>query len=244
MDARTIQLRRPPVLVRVEGRFVPPGVELAEVDRRWDALCAANPRYFDGSMLQVLGVSRNGHGGVQIHVQECSYRFYAVQKTGFDCGVRPIGVKAVTIAGGRALMGRRSAEVAFYPRLWEFVPGGGLEPGVDPAEQIARELREEAQLAPCAPAVAVALLFDPHAFTWEIVHRLEIADGALPSAGREGGWEYDEFRMVGLDGRGTESTPRDVADAMIDAVPEPLAPVAQQMLPIARRLLARAQPRQ
>ena len=244
MDARTIQLRRPPVLVRVEGRFVPPGVELAEVDRRWNALCAANPRYFDGSMLQVLGVSRNGHGGVQIHVQECSYRFYAVQKTGFDCGVRPIGVKAVTIAGGRALMGRRSAAVAFYPGLWEFVPGGGLEPGVDPAQQIARELHEEAHLAPCAPAVAVALLFDPHAFTWEIVHRLEIADGAGLSAGREGGWEYDEFCMVGLDGRGTESTPRDVADAMIDAVPEPLAPVAQQMLPIARRLLAGAQPRQ
>ena len=228
MDARTIQLRRPPVLVRVEGRFVPPGVELAEVDRRWNALCAANPRYFDGSMLQVLGVSRNGHGGVQIHVQECSYRFYAVQKTGLDCGVRPIGVKAVTIAGGRVLMGRRSTTVAFYPGLWEFVPGGGLEPGVDPAQQIARELHEEAHLAPSAPAVAVALLFDPHAFTWEIVHRMELAAGAVPDAGRDGGWEYDEFRMVGLEG----------------PVPEPLAPVAQQMLPIARRLLAGAQPRQ
>ena len=228
MDARTIQLRRPPVLVRVEGRFVPPGVELAEVDRRWNALCAANPRYFDGSMLQVLGVSRNGHGGVQIHVQECSYRFYAVQKTGLDCGVRPIGVKAVTIVGGRALMGRRSTTVAFYPGLWEFVPGGGLEPGVDPAQQIARELHEEAHLAPSAPAVAVALLFDPHAFTWEIVHRMELAAGLVPDAGCDGGWEYDEFRMVGLEG----------------PVPEPLAPVAQQMLPIARRLLAGAQPRQ
>ena len=224
MDARTIQLRRPPVLVRVEGRFVPPRVELAEVDRRWNALCAANPRCFDGSMLQVLGVSRNGHGGVQIHVQECSYRFYAVQKTGLDCGVRPIGVKAVTIAGGRVLMGRRSTTVAFYPGLWEFVPGGGLEPGVDPDQQIARELHEEAHLAPSAPAVAVALLFDPHAFTWEVVHRMELAAGAVPDAG----WEYDEFRMVGLDG----------------PVPEPLAPVAQQMLPIARRLLAGAQPRQ
>jgi 8-oxo-dGTP pyrophosphatase MutT (NUDIX family) len=228
VDARTIQLRRPPVLVRVEGRFVPPRVELAEVDRRWNALCAANPRCFDGSMLQVLGVSRNGHGGVQIHVQECSYRFYAVQKTGLDCGVRPIGVKAVTIAGGRVLMGRRSTTVAFYPGLWEFVPGGGLEPGVDPAQQIARELHEEAHLAPSAPAVAVALLFDPHAFTWEIVHRMELAAGAVPDAGRDGGWEYDEFRMVGLDG----------------PVPEPLAPVAQQRLPIARRLLAGAQPRQ
>jgi 8-oxo-dGTP pyrophosphatase MutT (NUDIX family) len=220
LEARTIQLRRPPVLVRVDGRFVPDSVDLAEVDRRWSALCAANPRYFDGTMLQVLGTSRNGHGGVQVHVQECSYRFYAVQREGFDCGARPLGVKAVTTDGSRVLMGRRSAKVAFYPGLWEFVPGGGLEPGVEPAEQIARELREEARLEPLSPAVAVALLFDPHAFTWEIVHRLAIAPGAVP----ELGWEYDEFRMASL-----------------DALPEPLAPVALQMLPVAGRLVARAQ---
>jgi len=100
------------------------------------------------------------------------------------------------------------------------VPGGGLEPGVDPAEQIVRELREEARLELLAPAVAVALLFDPHAFTWEIVHRLAIAPGAVP----ELGWEYDEFRMVPL-----------------DEMPEPLAPVARQMLPIAVQLRSRAQ---
>jgi 8-oxo-dGTP pyrophosphatase MutT (NUDIX family) len=208
VDARTIQLRRPPVLVRVEGRFVPPGVELAEVDRRWDALCAANPRYFDGSMLQVLGVSRNGHGGVQIHVQECSYRFYAVQKTGLDCGVHPIGVKAVTIAGGRVLMGRRSTTVAFYPGLWEFVPGGGLEPGIDPAQQVVKELDEEAGLIARSAPIAIALVADPVAFTWEVVHRLELVDGAMP----ELGWEYDEFRFVAP-----------------EALPEPLADVARQM---------------
>ena len=54
------------MLVRVEGRFVPSTVALDEVDARWNALCAANPRYFDGALLQVLGTSRNGHGGVQI----------------------------------------------------------------------------------------------------------------------------------------------------------------------------------
>lgn len=220
MDERVIRLRRPPVLVEVEGRFVPSGVSLDEVDARWAALCSANPRYFDGAVLQVLGVSRNGHGGVQIHVQECSYRFYAVQRSidgrpGLDCGVRPLGVKAVTSDGARVLVGRRSASVAYYPSMWEFVPGGSLEPGVAPSDAVVRELAEEAGLEPSAPPVAVALLADPHAFTWEVVHRLAIASGATARCG----WEYDEFRMV---------TP--------EQLPSPLAPVARQMMPLARRV--------
>lgn len=223
-DARTIALRRPPVLVRLEGRFVPRGIALDAVDARWEALCAANPRYFDGSLLHVLGTSRNGHGGVQVHVQECSYRFYAVQKTGLDLGVRPLGVKAVATDGARVLMGRRSAKVAFYPGAWEFVPGGSVEPGATPAEEIVRELREEARLEAIEPPVAVALLYDPHAFTWEVVHRLAISSSAVP----ELGWEYDEFRMVSL-------------VELLAAMPAPLAPVASQMLPIASRLLAGAQ---
>lgn len=203
---------------------MPTAAPLDEIESRWKALCAENPRYFDGTMLQVLGTSRNGHGGVQIHVQECSYRFYAVQKTGLDLGVRPLGVKAVATDGGRVLMGRRSAKVAFYPGAWEFVPGGSVEPGATPAEEIVRELREEARLEAAEPPVAVALLYDPHAFTWEVVHRLAISPTAVP----ELGWEYDEFRMVSL----VES---------VEAMPEPLAPVARQMLPIAARLLSGAQ---
>jgi len=210
------------VLVTLEGRFVPSSVSLAEVDARWAALCAANPRYFDGAMLQVLGVSRNGHGGVQIHVQECSYRFYAVQQAtaagpGLDCGIRPLGVKAVVTDGARVLVGRRSHGVAYYPGAWEFVPGGSVEPGATPAEEIVRELAEEAGLAAPSLAVSVALLFDPHAFTWEIVHRIAVA----PDAQLVHGWEYDELRMVAL-----------------DELPEPLAPVARQMLGIARRVMA------
>ena len=225
VEARVIQLRRPPVLVAVEGRFVPSAVSLDEIDARWKALCAQNPRYFDGTMLQVLGTSRNGHGGVQIHVQECAYRFYAVQLTGLDLGVRPLGVKAVATSGGRVLVGRRSSKVAYEPGAWEFVPGGSVEPGATPAEEIVRELREEAGLEAAEPPVAVALLYDPHAFTWEVVHRLAISSSAVP----ELGWEYDEFRMVSL-------------AELLDAMPEPLAPVAKQMLPIAARLLAGAQP--
>ena len=186
-------LRRPPVLVKVEGRFVPQGVSLEAVDAAWETLCARNPRFFDGPVLHVLGVSRNGHGGVQIHVQEGSYRFVAVAALGIDCGVRPIGVKGFVRDGGRVMMGRRSATVAHYPRGWEFVPGGTLEPAEAPDAAIAREFSEEARLVLAAPPVAVAVLFDATASSWEIVYRLAADISTLP----EVGWEYDEFRAVG-----------------------------------------------
>ena len=202
--ARAIRLRRPPVLVRVDGRFVPRSVSLEEVDAAWATLCARNPRYFDGPVLQVLGVSRNGHGGVQIHVQESSYRFVAVAALGIDCGARPIGVKGFVRDGDRVLMGRRSRSVASYPGAWEFVPGGTLEPGEAPEAAVARELSEEAQLEAASPPVAVAVLFDTTASSWEIVYRIAARLDALPKAGCEcGGWEYDEFRAV--DRAGAES---------------------------------------
>jgi 8-oxo-dGTP pyrophosphatase MutT (NUDIX family) len=179
--------------VKVDGRFVPKGVALEAVDAAWATLRAQNPRLFDGPTLQVLGLSRNGHGGVQIHVQESSYRFIAVASLGVDCGARPIGVKGFVRDGGRVLMGRRSAAVASYPGGWEFVPGGTLEPGEDPAAAIARELAEEARLALASPPIAVAVLFDATASSWEIVYRLAAKLDALP----EVGWEYDEFRAVG-----------------------------------------------
>jgi 8-oxo-dGTP pyrophosphatase MutT (NUDIX family) len=189
---RTIQLRRPPVLVKVEGRFVPQGVSLAEVDAAWDRLCAGNPRYFDGPALQVLGVSRNGHGGVQIHVQESSYRFVAVRALGIDCGARPIGVKGVVRDGDRVLMGRRSASVANYPGAWEFVPGGTLESGEAPEAAIVREFTEETRLPLQSSPIAFAVLFDATVASWEIVYRLEASLDSLPDVG----WEYDELRAV------------------------------------------------
>lgn len=174
---------------------MPNGVSLGEVDAAWTALCARNPRFFDGPALQVLGVSRNGHGGVQIHVQESSYRFVAVRAMGVDCGARPIGVKGLVHDGARVLMGRRSRSVAHYPGAWEFVPGGTLEPDERPEEAIARELAEETRLALASPPVAVSVLFDSAVSSWEIVYRLSARLERVP----EVGWEYDEFRAVGAE---------------------------------------------
>ena len=84
-------------------------------------------------------------------------------------------------------MGRRSAEVAFYPGDWEFVPGGSVPADADPADVLLSELREESMGA-SGPARAVAMIYDPAALSWEIVSTLSEADrrcGDLP-------WEYDE----------------------------------------------------
>ncbi|MEE2718881.1 MAG: hypothetical protein VX727_03775, partial [Planctomycetota bacterium] len=92
---RCIRLRRPPVLSIVDEPFVPDGIDPVEVDERWQRMQQANPALFDGRVLHVLGVHRNGYGGVTIHLVECAYRYVAVQGAGFDCGVRSLGVKGL-----------------------------------------------------------------------------------------------------------------------------------------------------
>jgi 8-oxo-dGTP pyrophosphatase MutT (NUDIX family) len=204
--ARSIRLRRPPLLARVPGPFVPK-VDLAKVDRAWERLRQANPRYFDGPVLHVLGVSRNGHGGTTIHVVETSYRFYAVQRPGLvgglDCGVRPLGAKGIcrvveddrsVSRPSRYVMARRSQSVAFYPGAWEFAPGGGLEPNDDPASCVLRELAEETDFEAVRPPIAVAILEDPIARSWEVVHAIDVRPSQ--SADATHAWEHAERTLV------------------------------------------------
>lgn len=217
-EGRIIPLRRPVTLNVVPGAFVPDETPLSEVDRAWEELRGGNARYFDGRMLHVLGVSRNGHGGVAVHAMECAYRFYAVIGAGLDTGVRPLGVKGIAEREGRWLMGLRSTEVAYHPGQWEFVPGGCLEPGVAPDAMLRRELGEESGFEAVGAPVPVALLYDPTAFTWEIVHRLTIRPRAEIDPP---GWEYRELRWVAA---GEE--------------PAPLSPVAETMRRLRDRLVA------
>jgi len=245
--ARLIHLRRPPQLHRAAERFVPQlGADaLQAVERRWTALCATNPRYFDGDVLHVLGHSRNGHGGVSLHVAVTSYRFYAVQRPGIDvfggfpldCGVRPLGAKAITTVAGRFALARRSASVAFYPGMWEFVPGGGLEPADEPASCVLRELREETALEPASAPVAVGLVYDPQALSWEVVHRLEAREAVRAGAGEtteaeRHGWEHDD-RVLAKCGSWPEPL-ADVARAMIALIPPQGRPVPPHCEPDSR----------
>ena len=225
LPKRLIPLRRPPILSVVEGRFVPEstaGITLDVVNTAWEALCARVPRAHDGPMLHVLGTSRNGHGGVTIHCVPTSYRFHAVAREGLDTGVRPIGVKAVCFTpSGQILMAQRGPETLNYAGMWEFAPAGTLEPGVSPADMILRELHEETGWTASAPPVARALAFDPVVRSWEVLYVIDVLPPAVPLET----WECSELRTVNP-----------------GEWPEPLAPVAVQMLPIVeaeRRVRAR-----
>jgi 8-oxo-dGTP pyrophosphatase MutT (NUDIX family) len=179
-----------------------------EVDRRWDALCKANPRYFDGRLYHVLGVSRNGHGGATIHVMDCAYRFQAVQNDKFDLGVRGLGVKGITLHDGRVLMGKRSQRVAAYRGMWEFAPGGVMDLGERPPEVVKRELFEETGYQCQGEPMEIAVIEDAVARCWEIVFRVNTS--AQPVG--EPSSEYDEIRWCDF-----------------DRFPEPLSEIARQM---------------
>lgn len=176
------------------GRFVPARVGVDEVDAAWESMRRRNPRLFDGPLWHVGGVSRNGHGGVTLHVLESSYRMHAVAASGLHTGVRPLGVKGIVQDGTRLLVGRRSLEAHAYPGAWELLPGGTVEPGSTPLEAFERELREEAAATAARRPVAVALFLDEVAGTWEIVFRCHASLRAeSPSAD---GWEHSERRLV------------------------------------------------
>lgn len=175
--------------------WVPDRVDSDEVDSRWDRILQTNSNAFDGRVLHVIGVHRNGAGGVIIHVAECAYRYYAVQTTGLDCGIRTLGSKAITRSADRILMGLRSDWLMYYPRLWEFVPGGSVVPGQTPTETIIEEMYEETGLRVPKPPVPVAVAYDSKAYSWEVIHLIDLDEKAMPVGSRE----YDELRWCTRD---------------------------------------------
>lgn len=217
MAERCIMLRRPATLSTMDEPFVPEHADMDEVDQRWAACCERNPAYFDGRVLHVIGVHRNGYGSAVLHVADCAYRFFAVQDGGFDLGVRPLGVKGLTTDGNAWLLGQRAMYVASYAGEWEFAPGGSAEPGRTPHEVLLDELREEVGLAPAGAPTEIALVFDDVLRCWELAYhvRVERRD-ACPETD-----EYAEQRWCTL-----------------DDLPRPLTPIAAQLVPIARQLQA------
>ncbi len=214
-----IRLRRPATLLLSPTPFVPDGADLDDIDERWERLCASNPSCFDGRLLHVHSAQRNGCGGATVHVSECAYRFFAVQDDGFDLGVRPLGAKGMTWRDGNVLLGRRGEVVRHHAGYWEFAPAGCVEPGNDPAEVIAGELKEEVGLRADGTPRAIALFFDATARTWELVFELHANTGTAIADGRE----YDEVLWA------------DPADA----AGQSLSPAAEAMMPLFRTPMSR-----
>lgn len=196
-------------MIHVEPQpWVPDKVDADQVDSCWKEILENKPNAFDGRVLHVIGVHRNGAGGVSIHVAECAYRYYAVQVRGLDCGVRTLGAKAITRSGDRILMGLRSDLVMYYPRQWEFVPGGSVIPGQSPGETILEELHEETGCRAVRPPIPVAIAYDSLAYSWEIIHLLELGEKSVPIGSRE----YDELKW-----------------STHESMPDGMTPIAQRM---------------
>lgn len=197
-----IRLRRPPVLQYHEELFVP-NTSLSAIDKEWDAFCSQHPSAVDGDILHVLGVHRNGCGGATIQAAKSSYRFHAV----CDLGIKPLGVKGICMNNDAYLCGLRSGEVGVYPNLWEFAPSGMVEAFEAPEHAMQRELEEETGLCLKSPPIAIALLFDEIASSWEIVYHLDV-EGTL----RRGEEEYNTLDWFDL-----------------RSFPTPMSPLAMQM---------------
>jgi ADP-ribose pyrophosphatase YjhB (NUDIX family) len=172
-------LKRPATIHLQDGLFVPEGADMDEVDCRWEQLCKKNPACFDGTLLHVLGAQRNGCGGANVHVMPCSYRFFAVQDETYDLGVRTLGVKGITEFKGKHLFGKRSQTVRHYAGEWEFAPAGCISPDISPAQTIEKELREETGLELASPPIAIAMIFDDVAKTWELIYKLQPSSDTL-----------------------------------------------------------------
>jgi 8-oxo-dGTP pyrophosphatase MutT (NUDIX family) len=189
---RLIPLRRPPRLLVEPGRWVPPATDLDAVDHAFRAAQLENPRLHDGAIWHVLSHARDGHGGITLHVIESAYRFQAVARRAHPDRpgpARPLGVKCLARGPRGWLMGRRSPHSLTYGGCWEFLGGGSLQVGEDPAAAALRELREEAGVVDGSAPVAVAMLLDAHVGTWDIVHRVDIPEG-MP--GDPASWEHQQ----------------------------------------------------
>ncbi len=209
---RLILLRRPPRLLVEPGLWVPPGADLAAVDRVFAAAQRDNPKLHDGAIWHVLAHARDGHGGVTLHLMESAYRFQAVarrERPDAPGPARPLGVKCLARCEAGWLMGQRSVRSLTYGGAWEFLGGGALEVGEQLADAARRELREEAGVTQASQPIAVALLYDAQVGTWDIVHRVDVAAHALHDPCS---WEHE---AVAVEAHPALRTPRSHATEIL-----------------------------
>jgi 8-oxo-dGTP pyrophosphatase MutT (NUDIX family) len=206
-------LKRPATIHLQEGLFVPDGVDMDDVDNRWEQLCSLNPACFDGTLLHVLGAQRNGCGGANVHVIPCSYRFFAVQDDSYDLGVRTLGVKGITAFEGKYLFGKRSQTVRHYAGEWEFAPAGCVSPDASPVQAMEQELQEETGLELASPPIAVSMLFDANVQTWELIYLLRASSSQF-----ERNNEYEDLIWCSKEAFPTPLTT--ISESMLACIPD------------------------
>jgi hypothetical protein len=106
---------------------LPPGTTLQDVEARWNELCRANPRLYDGPILSVTNFDPERN---IISAYRSSFKRLAV-KPNVITGVRLLAVTAMLTsrdAMGREhiLLGQRGTSTRIFGGLWEVGPSGGV----------------------------------------------------------------------------------------------------------------------
>jgi hypothetical protein len=190
------------------------------VRAKWSELTAHNTRMYDGPILSVTSV--DAEFGV-IHAARDRYARLAVHPS-VRTGVRLLSVTAMLVArdaGGlsHVFFGRRGAQVARYPGMWEIGPSGGLAVPAPNIREIgmsfiANHLRDEIEEEIGVDASAfvmrpIAYVRDHNVMSDDIVLRVECACTIEELAPRID-WEYSETRWVPEDCAASFASERDV----------------------------------
>ncbi len=169
-------------------------------DARWAALCARNPRLFDGAISAVTSFDP---ASLRFTWRASTYKQLAVQDE-VDTGTWQLSVTTLLVAGAgdalRVLLGRRSRGVHTYPGLWEFGASGGVDPpagDIDRAyllDETRREMREEIGLEhSMAGARIVGVFRDAQVHSYDVLVRMAVDQE--PGLAKDD-WEYDEAMWV------------------------------------------------
>lgn len=194
-----------PITIKID-RSSAEHVHADEVEAAWQALCAQNPRYFNGKMLAFNSYDP-ATGVIHAHAEE--YKYHAVRDV-VNTETSLLSVTAVLAAPdyvrdtGVYLLGKRSPELHRYGGLWEFGPCGGIDlPRIGNtlkpkhiASEIAREILEEIGVKisnqPSAPR---ALVHDDAVGSTDIA--IPIVLDHVPAINTN--WEYTQTRWMTLD---------------------------------------------
>lgn len=196
--------------VRIEVDQTPIGAPAADVEARWRALLADNPRHFDGPIISVDRFDEEA-GVIRAHVDR--YKRLAAQPevgSGVMLLASTLAVTALDDDGReRMLMIQRHPQTRLYGGMWEIGPSGGVEPtgastlGLDDLTDLLRkELVEEAGLDEEIVDARVACVYvDDEATSWDVVvrGRLERSVEQLRRDAVETHWDASDAAWVALD---------------------------------------------
>lgn len=189
------------------------------VDALWDAKVTANPRLFNGPVLNWIDADPER---ATVRTRRDEFKRLTVQPE-IDCAVTHLGVTCILIAPDHTgephvFLGKRGAQTRIFGGLWELGPSGGVDAPprsqdhldhIDLWKALRLEIAEELGL-PIDPdrqsrsIDPVAFFHDPIGMSFEVAYRVELttrvedllAMAETDANQRTSSWEYEATRWL------------------------------------------------